>query len=65
MNNRSKASNKYNKDNTIQVLLRINKNTDSDIIDILNKVDSKQGYIKDLIREDRAGECLYYDWIRI
>lgn len=64
MNNRSKASAKYNRDNTIQLLIRLNKKTDRDIIDILNKVDSKQGYIKDLIREDRAGECLYYDWIK-
>lgn len=52
MNNRSKASAKYNKNNTIQVLLRLNKNTDANIIETLNKVESKQGYIKDLIRYD-------------
>ena len=52
-----KASNKYNKDKTLTVCLRLNKETDKDIIevlDILSEYDiSKQGYIKNLIREDR------------
>lgn len=52
MNNKSIASNKYNKENTTQVILRLNKKTDDDIIEALSKVDSKQGYIKDLIRLD-------------
>lgn len=52
MTNKSIASNKYNKENTTQVILRLNKKTDDDIIEALNKVDSKQGYIKDLIRLD-------------
>ena len=62
MNNRSKASNKYNKDNTIQVLLRLNKNTDNDIIDQLTGLKSRQGYIKALIRYDRDFNILrdYY-----
>lgn len=47
-----KASNKYNKENTLTVCLRLNKETDKDIIEILDKVDSKQGYIKELIRLD-------------
>lgn len=50
MNSRSKASMKYNKENTVQVLVRLNKNTDADIIKILNEVGNKQGYIKTLIR---------------
>ena len=52
MNNRSKASAKYNKENTIQLLIRLNKKTDSDIITHLADQDSKQGYIKELIRYD-------------
>ena len=52
MNNKSIASNKYNKENTKQILIRLNKNTDADIISRLDSVDSKQGYIKDLIRND-------------
>lgn len=47
-----KAKEKYNKTNTITICLRLNKKTDKDIIDILDKVGSKSGYIKDLIRQD-------------
>ena len=43
---------KYNKDNTTQVCLRLNKKTDADIIEILNSKASKSGYIKELIRLD-------------
>lgn len=47
-----KASNKYNKENTVSVQLRLNKVTDKDIIEKLAQVPSKMGYIKDLIRKD-------------
>ncbi len=50
-----KASNKYNKDKTLTVCLRLNKETDKDIIEILERVNSKQGYIKSLIRNDTYG----------
>ena len=43
---------KYNKDNIIQISVKLNKSTDKDIIDHLDQVESKQGYIKDLIRKD-------------
>lgn len=46
------AKERYNKANTITLCLRLNKNTDKDIIDILDKVGSKSGYIKELIRLD-------------
>ena len=46
------AANKYNRKNTVQVLLRLNKNTDADIIAALESAKSKQGYIKALIRAD-------------
>ena len=49
-----KASNKYNKENTLTVCLRLNKETDKDIIEILDKMVSKQGYIKALIRRDNT-----------
>ena len=52
MNKRSKAVWEYNKENTVQVALRLNKNTDEDIIKWLNNQENKQGYIKYLIRED-------------
>lgn len=50
-----KASNKYNKENTLTICLRLNKETDKDIIEILERVNSKQGYIKSLIRNDTYG----------
>lgn len=46
------AQERYSKENTIQVKLKLNKKTDADIIEKLNSVDNKQGYIKRLIRED-------------
>lgn len=46
------AANKYNRNNTVQLLIRLNKNTDTDIIAALSSVESKQGYIKALIRAD-------------
>lgn len=47
-----KAIEKYNKEKTKTYLLRLNKETDKDIIEVLESVKSKQGYIKDLIRND-------------
>jgi hypothetical protein len=47
-----RANNKFNKANTKMVSLRLNYNTDADIIQKLNEVDSKMGYIKELIRKD-------------
>lgn len=47
-----KASNKYNKENTLTVCIRLNKETDKDIIEILDSKDNKTGYIKNLIRSD-------------
>lgn len=47
-----RAKNKYNKAKTKTYLLRLNKITDKDIIDTLDNVESKNGYIKDLIRLD-------------
>ena len=38
--------------NTILINLRLNKEFDADIIEKLNSVGNKQGYIKDLIRSD-------------
>ena len=45
-----KAAVKYNKEKTILVSIRLNKETDKDIIEILNCVCNKQGFIKELIR---------------
>ena len=50
----SVAKMKWNKDNTTRVHLKLNNNTDKDILAKLNEVPSKQGYIKKLIRDDIA-----------
>lgn len=47
-----KAAVKYNKEKTILVSIRLNKETDKDIIEILNSVTNKQGFIKELIRSN-------------
>ena len=40
--------------NTTRVVMNLNHNTDNDVLEKLAQVDSKQGYIKRLIREDIA-----------
>ena len=47
-----RANNKSNKINTKMVCVRLSYNTDADIIQKLDEVDSKMGYIKQLIRKD-------------
>ena len=49
-----RASIRYNKENTVQISLKLNRTTDADLIDSLNRVTNKQGYIKELIRKDIA-----------
>ena len=51
-----KASIKYNKENTVQISLKLNRTTDADLIDSLNRIENKQGYIKELIRRDIANK---------
>lgn len=47
-----KAVNKFNKEKTKCINVRLNVNTDADILAKLDSVPSKMGYIKQLIRED-------------
>lgn len=49
-----KAQKKYDAENTRQVHLKLNRRTDSDVLEKLDNVPSKQGYIKDLVRADLA-----------
>ena len=48
----SENSIKYDKANTRRVYIKLNKNTDSDILAYLDSKSNKQGYIKELIRKD-------------
>lgn len=47
-----KANAKYDKKNTKLIPVKLNMNTDKDIIDFLESVDNKQGFIKQLIRKE-------------
>lgn len=42
---------RYDKQNTKQLHIKLNKNTDADLIQALESVESMQGLIKQLLRE--------------
>ena len=48
----ARATAKYDAANTKKVVLKLNLNTDADILAKLESVGNKQGYIKALIRAD-------------
>ena len=43
---------RYDIKNTTRIGLKLNNKTDADILEMLDSVDSMQGYIKELIRAD-------------
>lgn len=47
-----KAATKYNAENTKLLQIRLNFKTDADILEHLETVSSKMGYVKELIRAD-------------
>lgn len=49
-----RANARYDKANTKQIALKLNKNTDADILAWLEAEQNVQGYIKSLIRADIA-----------
>lgn len=49
-----RANRKYDQANTRQITLKLNLRTDSDVLERLDDVPNKQGYIKALIRADMA-----------
>ena len=57
-------SNRYNKLNTTTLCIRLNRKTDTDIIERLKAVQSKQGYVKRLIRQDIREEQEYDEWFK-
>lgn len=48
------AQKKYTQKNTKRIAFDVNLNTDADIIQRLSEVPNKQGYLKELIRDDIA-----------
>lgn len=51
-----KAQAKYDKTHTRSVLFKFNLTTDADVLMRLDEVGNRQGYIKDLIRNDVRGQ---------
>lgn len=47
-----KAIDKYDKQNTKQVKMKLNRKTDADIIEYLEKQENVQGLLKELIRKE-------------
>ena len=43
---------KYDRENTVQIKLKLNKKTDADILQKLEESGNKQGYLKALVRQD-------------
>ena len=50
-----RANAKYDAVHTKKIMMKLNLTTDADILERLEEVGNKQGYIKRLIREDIAG----------
>lgn len=49
---RLRANKKYDDANTRQIKFKFNIKSDADILEKLDSVENKQGYIKKLIRDD-------------
>lgn len=49
---KKRANMKSDKKNAKYVTLKLNKNTDKDILEYLDALDNKNGYLKNLIRQD-------------
>ena len=48
------SSERYAKENKVRYVVKVNKKTETDVYDQLEKQDNVMGYIKKLIREDIA-----------
>lgn len=47
----------FDKENTVKLTIKLNKRTDADIIQHLQEIVNKQGYLKQLIRTGIAREA--------
>ena len=52
----SKAKKRWDKEHTSVLAMKLNHNTDADIIRKLERVPNRQGYVKSLIRKDIANQ---------
>lgn len=49
-----RAQKKYNQKNTVSVCMRVNRNTDKDVLEFLQTITNKRAYLLALIRKDMA-----------
>jgi hypothetical protein len=56
MKDSTKRQIKYDAANTRRIYLKLNVGTDRDILEKLDSVPNRQGYIKSLIRKDITGK---------
>lgn len=54
---RSEIQAKYDSVHRVTFSINLHKENDADIIEKLNSVESRQGYIKQLVRDDIARTC--------
>lgn len=60
-----RAQIKYDKANTRQITFKFNLKTDADILERLDAVDNRQGYIKELIRNDMESEKIISGFMKL
>ena len=46
-----RATLKYDAENTVQIKMKLNRVTDADILELLDRQENKQGFIKQLLRD--------------
>ena len=61
----SKAAALWDRNNTVQYKMKLQRRTDADIIALFETLENKQGYIKQLIRADLDGARIYEQYARI
>lgn len=52
MNNKYKFIKEYNHKNIVQINLKFNRKTDSEIINFLDTLDNKQNFFKEIIKKE-------------
>jgi hypothetical protein len=50
------SKNRWEKENTVQVLVKINRNQDPELYELLTKAPSKSGAVRDLLRAGIAAQ---------
>lgn len=60
-----RAQIKYDKANTRKITFKFNLKTDADILEKLDSVNNRQGYIKELIRNDMESEKIINGFTQI